>query len=234
MPQPRRARPCRNYRKNQEGLLPGRPWGCRLLHSGRQGQGLRCLRAGKEAVVAIHGNEDFFGESCLNGHPLRDGDGRDDDGMRDHAARQGGHRARPSRTSQNSPRCLCRTYCLGTPALRRTWSTSSSIQARSVWQECSYLDGEFWEGGKAAAGHSEDKPRDARRDGRHHKVACKLVHEQVSQARVHRVQRNPGNPQFLVECGVTRQSSSQDACRKGKMNPVYVVSIHQTGPLPSA
>ena len=26
---------------------------------------------GKEAVVALHGNGDFFGESCLNGHPLR-------------------------------------------------------------------------------------------------------------------------------------------------------------------
>ncbi len=26
---------------------------------------------GKEAVVAIHGKEDFFGEGCLNGQPLR-------------------------------------------------------------------------------------------------------------------------------------------------------------------
>ena len=26
---------------------------------------------GKEAVVALHGNGDFFGESCLNGHPVR-------------------------------------------------------------------------------------------------------------------------------------------------------------------
>jgi CRP/FNR family cyclic AMP-dependent transcriptional regulator len=26
---------------------------------------------GKEAVVALHGNGDFFGESCLNGHALR-------------------------------------------------------------------------------------------------------------------------------------------------------------------
>src|SRR5579859_8149340 len=26
---------------------------------------------GKEAVVALHGNGEFFGESCLNGHPLR-------------------------------------------------------------------------------------------------------------------------------------------------------------------
>jgi CRP/FNR family cyclic AMP-dependent transcriptional regulator len=26
---------------------------------------------GKEAVVALHGNGDFFGEGCLNGQPLR-------------------------------------------------------------------------------------------------------------------------------------------------------------------
>lgn len=26
---------------------------------------------GKEAVVALHGSGDFFGEGCLNGHPLR-------------------------------------------------------------------------------------------------------------------------------------------------------------------
>lgn len=26
---------------------------------------------GKEAVVALHGNGEFFGENCLNGHELR-------------------------------------------------------------------------------------------------------------------------------------------------------------------
>jgi CRP/FNR family transcriptional regulator, cyclic AMP receptor protein len=49
---------------------------------------------GKEAVVALHGNGDFFGEGCLNGQPLRLATGRRGDGIRHHAARQGGNDAR--------------------------------------------------------------------------------------------------------------------------------------------
>ena len=44
----------------------------------------------------------------------------------------------------------------------------------------------------------------------HHEVAREHVHEQVPQARVHRIQRHPGGPQFPAERGVARQSPPQE------------------------
>src|SRR5256886_16418442 len=52
-------------------FLTGRGRGRGFLHPARQGQAHRRFRAGKEAVVAILGPGHFFGEGCLNGHPLR-------------------------------------------------------------------------------------------------------------------------------------------------------------------
>ena len=58
-------------REKSNHLLARRRGRFRLLHTGRQGQGHYSFRSGKEAVVAIHGKGDFFGEGCLNGQPLR-------------------------------------------------------------------------------------------------------------------------------------------------------------------
>lgn len=59
------------YRKNQKVFTQGDP-GDAVFYI-QEGQVKVCVvsEQGKEAVVALHGNEDFFGESCLNGHPLR-------------------------------------------------------------------------------------------------------------------------------------------------------------------
>ena len=51
------------------------------------------------------------------------------------------------------------------------------------------------------AGHSEYQPRDARRDDRHHQVACQRIHEQIPETGVHRIQWTVGNPPFLIEHG---------------------------------
>ena len=50
---------------------------------------------GKEAVVAILGADEFCGEGCLTGQPRAHGDSYGNDGMRDHAAGEGGHHPRP-------------------------------------------------------------------------------------------------------------------------------------------
>ena len=57
--------------EESEGLLPGRP-GDAVFYI-QEGKVKVCVvsEQGKEAVVALHGNGDFFGEGCLNGHPLR-------------------------------------------------------------------------------------------------------------------------------------------------------------------
>jgi len=60
-----------NYRKNRKVFSQGDP-GDAVFYI-QEGKVKVCVvsEQGKEAVVALHGNGDFFGESCLNGHPLR-------------------------------------------------------------------------------------------------------------------------------------------------------------------
>jgi len=59
------------YRKNQTIFSQGQP--ADAVFYIQEGKVKVCVvsRQGKEAVVALHGNGDFFGESCMNGHPLR-------------------------------------------------------------------------------------------------------------------------------------------------------------------
>jgi CRP/FNR family transcriptional regulator, cyclic AMP receptor protein len=60
-----------NYRKHHTVFSQGDP-GDAVFYI-REGKVKVCVTSeqGKEAVVALHGNGDFFGESCLNGHHLR-------------------------------------------------------------------------------------------------------------------------------------------------------------------
>lgn len=59
------------YQKNRKVFSQGDP-GDAVFYI-QEGKVKVCVVSaqGKEAVVALHGNGDFFGESCLNGHPLR-------------------------------------------------------------------------------------------------------------------------------------------------------------------
>ena len=59
------------YRKGKKVFSQGDP-GDAVFYI-QEGRVKICVvsEQGKEAVVALHGNGDFFGESCLNGHPLR-------------------------------------------------------------------------------------------------------------------------------------------------------------------
>jgi CRP-like cAMP-binding protein len=60
-----------NYGKGQKVFSQGDP-GDAVFYI-QEGKVKVCVvsQQGKEAVVALHGNGDFFGENCLNGHPLR-------------------------------------------------------------------------------------------------------------------------------------------------------------------
>src|SRR3954468_10696484 len=60
-----------NYRKHQKVFSQGEP-GDSVFYI-QEGKVKVCVvsEQRKEAVVALHGNGDFFGEGCLNGHPLR-------------------------------------------------------------------------------------------------------------------------------------------------------------------
>jgi CRP/FNR family transcriptional regulator, cyclic AMP receptor protein len=60
-----------NYRTNERVFSQGDP--ADAVFYVQQGKVKVCVvsEQGKEAVVAIHGKEDFFGEGCLNGHSRR-------------------------------------------------------------------------------------------------------------------------------------------------------------------
>jgi CRP/FNR family transcriptional regulator, cyclic AMP receptor protein len=60
-----------SYRKNQKVFSQGAP--ADAVFYIQEGQVKVCVvsEKGKEAVVALHGIGDFFGEGCLNGHSLR-------------------------------------------------------------------------------------------------------------------------------------------------------------------
>jgi CRP/FNR family cyclic AMP-dependent transcriptional regulator len=60
-----------SYRKNQKIFSQGDR--ADAVFYIQDGKVKVCVRseAGKEAVVALHGREDFFGEGCLTGQPLR-------------------------------------------------------------------------------------------------------------------------------------------------------------------
>jgi CRP/FNR family transcriptional regulator, cyclic AMP receptor protein len=60
-----------NYGQNQKVFSQGDP-GDAVFYI-QEGKVKVCVvsEQGKEAVVALHGSGNFFGESCLNGHPLR-------------------------------------------------------------------------------------------------------------------------------------------------------------------
>jgi CRP/FNR family cyclic AMP-dependent transcriptional regulator len=60
-----------SYRKDQKVFSQGDP--ADAVFYIREGKVKVCVisEQGKEAVVALHGNGDFFGEGCLTGQPLR-------------------------------------------------------------------------------------------------------------------------------------------------------------------
>ena len=83
-----------NYRKNQKVFSQGDP--ADAVFYIQEGKVKVCVvsEQGKEAVVAIHGKGDFFGEGCLTRPATALGDSNGNDGMRHHATRQSDHRAR--------------------------------------------------------------------------------------------------------------------------------------------
>ena len=87
---------------------------------------------GKEAIVAIHGDGDFFGEACLTGHQLRlAGDRVKQRAMSCELA------IPPCKASfaanHASPNFSCRTCSNDKRGSKRIWSISFLIRAKRDW-----------------------------------------------------------------------------------------------------
>jgi len=149
---------------------------------------------GKSAVVAMLGHGDFFGEGCLAGQPVR--------------------MATASALTEVSVVRVERQVMIRLLHERSLFSERfmAHLLARNVRFEEDLVDQLFnssekrlarvllllarWQGWGDRAGHSEDQSRSPGGDGRHHAAADQWVHEQVQEARLHRIQRGPAHSQL--------------------------------------
>jgi CRP/FNR family cyclic AMP-dependent transcriptional regulator len=97
---------------------------------------------GKEAVVALHGEGDFFGEGCLTGQPLRLATVS---AMTDCVIM----RTDMVGTLRDEPKLseVFMAYILARNA-RVVWSISFLTRAKGVWRECFWLMANFGKEGK--------------------------------------------------------------------------------------
>ena len=163
---------------------------------------------GKEAIVALFGSGDFFGEGCLTGQPLRLATVS---AMTDSVIMRL-DKASIGRVLRDEPKFsgMFMSYLLVRNARVEEDLVDQLFNSSEKRLAIAPADGELRQGGKPAACHNQGKPRDARGDGRHDEVAREHVHEQVPQARVHPLQRRLGGPQLTAERGPARQSPSQE------------------------
>ena len=94
------------------------------------------------------GPDEFFGEGCLAGQTRRMATVNGHDGLRHHAAGEGGHRPRDSMTSRPFPRCSWPIFWRARSASKRISSTSCSTRAKSGWPELLLLLANFGKEGK--------------------------------------------------------------------------------------
>jgi CRP-like cAMP-binding protein len=162
---------------------------------------------GKEAVVALHAEGDFFGEGCLTGQPLRLATATtmtDCHIMRiDKAAIVGVLHNEPKFTEMFLAYILARNARVEEDLVDQLFKFE-----REAVGEGSPPVGQLRQGGKDGTGHNGE-PGDAGRNDRHHAVAREHFHEQIPQARIHQLQRRAGGPQFPAKCGLARQSPHQ-------------------------
>jgi hypothetical protein len=168
-----------NYRKDQSVYTQGEPADSVFyIQSGRVRKTV-ISEQGKEAVVALLGTGDFFGEGCLTGQLLRLATVFRYDGMRDHANSKARHHPHhPQRAG------VCRIIYrapFGPQQPRRGGLGRSIVQfeRETAGTDPSAL-GEFWQRRSAGANPSENQPRDTGGDDRHDAIAREFFHEQIS------------------------------------------------------
>ena len=143
---------------------------------------------GKEAVVAILGPGQFFGEACLNGHPLRIATTR----ALEECLITRLEKATMIATIHNEPEfselfmsyLLTRNSRIEEDLIDQLFNSSEKRLARLLLTAC-----EFRQGRQAGADRGNVQSGNAGGDDRHDPVACELLHEQIPQIGFYRIQR---------------------------------------------
>ena len=172
--------------------------------------------AGKEAVVAMLGPGDFFGEGCLAGQPLRMGTAT---AVVTTTALLRIPKREMIRMLHEQPEfsdrfiahMLARNIRIEEDLVDQLFNSSEKRLARTL-----LLLARYGKEDTTAADAAEAVAGDAGRDGRHDAVARELLHEQVPQARIHRIQRRPQDQQLAAEHRPARLSNP-----RGRRTPAW-------------
>jgi CRP-like cAMP-binding protein len=144
---------------------------------------------GKEAIVAILGTGDFFGEGCLIGQPLR----------------LAAATAMTDCTIMRMDKPTMVRVLHEEPMLADRFMAHLLTRNTRVEEDLGRSVVQF----QREAARDQDQPGDAGRDGRDDLAARELFHEQVQKFRVHRIQRQPGSSSVIVERGPARLTTAK-------------------------
>ena len=157
-------------------------------------------KLGREAVVAMLGPGDFFGEGCLAGQPLRMGSA---------TAITPSHILLVSK--EKMIRLLHKQHAMSDRFISHMLSRNMRIEEDLIDQlfnssekrlaRALLLLARYGKQDKPARDRAEDLAGDARRNDRHDAIARQLLPEQVQEARLHRVRRRASaqDQQFAPE-----------------------------------
>ena len=155
---------------------------------------------GKEAVVGILEPGQFFGEGCMNGHPLRIATTT---AMEEcvitsitKAAMIAALHDEPEFSEMFMAYLLTRNSRIEEDLIDQLFNSSERRLARLL-----LAAGEFRQGRQPAADQSEYQSGNIGGDDRHHPIARQPLHEQVPQARPHQLQRAHRGSQFAAGRG---------------------------------
>jgi CRP-like cAMP-binding protein len=139
---------------------------------------------GKEAVVGILEAGQFFGEGCLNGHPIRISTTMAMEESLITSITKGAMRTALKGEPKFSE--LFMAYLLSPEQPHRRRSRRSAIQfEREAARAPSPASGKFRKGWHPAAHRGQCQSGDPGGNDWHHPLTRQLLHEQVSQARLH-------------------------------------------------
>ena len=184
-------------------------------------------KTGRQAVVAMLGAGDFFGEGGLAGQPVRMGSAT-------------ASIAAPSSlwismrwcaSCTSSTRCLIglSLICWHAPSgSRKTSSTSSSAPARNGWREsCCCSRGTASTTNRA--GRPGDLPGDTGGNGRHDAIAREFLYEEIPATGVHRLQRWAQGPPLAAHGRLARlrKRRTSSVARRSRLGAEVETSNHR-------
>ena len=194
------------YRKNQIVIFQGDPADAVFYIQSGEVKVTILSKQGKEAVIAIHETNDFFGEGCLAGQTLR---------IATVAAMMDSVIVRlekaaivrvilqePAFSGMFMAHLLAQAIRVEADLVDQLFNSSEKRLARLL-----LLMANFGKELETGADDRENQPGDTCGYDRNDPVPRDFLHEQISKTGLHCLQRRHRSPQFIVKCRSARRAS---------------------------